>query len=65
MANSQEIQKPQTTTVARVRAIARDLAKQHNPKGERIDAAVRRLIVLADDMDAGIEGAEWGVGNGA
>ena len=66
MANSPEIQKPQTTTAStRVRAIARNLAKQHKPKGERIDAAVRQLGALADDIDAGIEGAEWGVGNGA
>lgn len=56
---------PPNTAAQRLRAIARELAKRHNPKGERIDAAVRRLIVLADDMDAGIEGAEWGVGNGA
>ena len=56
MANSPEIQKPQTITAMRVRAIARDLAKQHKPKGERIDTAVRRMEALASDIDAGIEG---------
>ncbi|MES2782977.1 MAG: hypothetical protein V4657_09285 [Pseudomonadota bacterium] len=42
--------------VSRIRAIARDLAKQHKAKGERIDVAVRRLEALADDVGAGIEG---------
>lgn len=56
---------PPNTASQRLRAIGRELAKQHKPKGDRIDTAVRRIGVLADDMDAGIEGAEWGVGNGA
>ena len=47
---------PETTTAKRLRAIARDLAKQHKPKGERIDVAVRRLGALADDIDKGVEG---------
>ncbi len=47
---------PETTTAKRIRAIARDLAKQHKPKGERIDVAVRRLGALAEDLDKGIEG---------
>jgi hypothetical protein len=51
---------PPNTAAQRLRAIARDLAKQHNPKGERIDAAVRQLGALAEDIDAGIEGGADG-----
>ena len=44
-----------TTATARLRAITRELANKSKAKGERIDVAVRRLGVLADDMDAGVE----------
>lgn len=52
---SESLPKTVTPTAARVRAIARDLAKQHKPKGERIDTACRRLAALADDIDCGVE----------
>jgi hypothetical protein len=58
MATSTDFQTQTTaqTTTARLRAIKRELAKQHRPEGQRIDEAVRRLGALADDMDAGAEG---------
>lgn len=44
------------TTAARLRAIIRELANKNKAKGERIDVAIRRLELLAEDMDSGVEG---------
>lgn len=44
--------------VSRIRAISRDLAKQHRPKGERIDDALRRLDLVAIDIELGVEGTD-------
>lgn len=41
----------------RLKAITRELANQGRPKGERIDLALRRLRLLAEDLDAGMEEA--------
>lgn len=41
----------------RLKAIIRELANQGRPKGERIDLALRRLQLLAEDLDAGVEEA--------
>jgi hypothetical protein len=57
--DSHTAQTAQTAT-ARLRAIKRELAKQHRPKGQRIDEAVRRIEALADDIEAGVEGNEGG-----
>lgn len=45
-------------TVARLRAIIRDLTARSKAKGERIDNAARRLELLAEDMESGVEGGE-------
>ena len=45
-----------TELTSRLRAIIRDLANKNKAKGERIDVAVRRLELLAEDLDKGVEG---------
>jgi hypothetical protein len=50
-------------TVARLRAIIRDLSNKNKAKGDRIDNAARRLELLAEDMESGVEGG--GQANGA
>lgn len=49
-------QNKDNTIATRVRAITRELSNKSKAKGERIDVAVRRLELLADDIDAGVEG---------
>lgn len=49
-------QPKENTISTRVRAITRELSNKSKAKGERIDVAVRRLELLAEDLDAGVEG---------
>lgn len=44
----------------RLRAIVRELSNRNKPRGERIDVALRRLELLAEDLEAGVEGGENG-----
>lgn len=44
------------TLTTRLRAIVRELSNRNKPRGERIDVALRRLELLAEDLETGVEG---------